>query len=149
MSNSNMQGYGDRVMVQHLHYSLNATYSKLQSLTHSDGSSLLKTGDRAATIRGDRNVRTRASDKGRYCRHPYRLATAPNPKQPLRTSSHFLQNCATLSLDFGLGFLNKLLLCLFWDTTQQTKEQQKMMKNEDCKCRQDQVWLTSNMVSDC
>lgn len=66
------------------------------ALTHSDGSSLLKTGDRAATIRGDRNVRTRASDKGRYCRAPYRLETAPNPKHPLKSSSHFLHEIKTL-----------------------------------------------------
>ncbi len=63
---------------------------KTQGLTHSDGSSLLKMGDRAATNRGDKKVRTRASDSGRYCRDQYRLETAPNPKQPLSTNSHFL-----------------------------------------------------------
>jgi len=54
----------------------------------------LKTGASAATSRGDRKVRTRASDKGRYCRDQYRLETAPNPKQPLSTSSHFLRTDA-------------------------------------------------------
>jgi len=60
-------------------------------LTHSVGSSLLKTGDRAATMRGDRKVKTRASERGKYCRDQYRLETTPKPKLPRRTSSHFLQ----------------------------------------------------------
>ena len=75
------------------------THTDRYALTHSDGSSLLKNGDNAATIRGARNVKTRASDKGRYCSAPYRLDTAPNPKQPLRSSSHFLHNLDTLSME--------------------------------------------------
>lgn len=39
-------------------------------------------------------MRTRASERGRYCRDQYRLETAPNPKQPLSTSSHFLHTDA-------------------------------------------------------
>lgn len=59
-------------------------------LTHIEGSSLLMMGDSAATSRGDKKIKTRASDKGRYCRDQYRLATTPKPKVPLSISSHFL-----------------------------------------------------------
>lgn len=41
-------------------------------------------------------MRTRASERGRYCRDQYRLETAPNPKQPLSTSSHFLHTDAQI-----------------------------------------------------
>lgn len=73
-----------------LRAAMGSCFLKHYLLTHIDGSSLLMMGDNAATSRGDKKMKTRASDRGRYCRDQYRLATTPKPKAPLSISSHFL-----------------------------------------------------------
>lgn len=59
-------------------------------LAHRDGSSLLKIGDSAATSRGERKMKTRAFERGRYSRDQYRLQATPKPSEPLNINSHFL-----------------------------------------------------------